>query len=446
MFTIPKGSPLTKEMIKSAIDFNELSREGYDLMERYYLGQHDILERVRSLTLKNNKVVVNHAKYITDINVGYLLGNPIEYQANEQYNIEPILDEYKQQTISDLDHEIAKDVSVFGRQYELVYNVDNMVRSANIDVRNCILVYDDTVQHEKMFGIIYKRGEKKDTFDAITVYDNNFKYDCAVGGKISVGEGEPHAFGKVPIVEYRNNSDLQGDFKQVLPLIDAYNLLQSDRINDKEQLVDAILVLYGFTMSGEQADQLMNERILGNLPLDAKAEYLIKTLNEADTDTLRQVLEQDIHKISMTPNMSDENFVGNSSGVAIRYKLLAFEQSIKNKERYFEKGLMQRFELYNNYLKSINKMQIVPTYEVDAIFKRNLPQNDYETSQMILNLDRIIDRETLIGQLSFIKNAKEVIEANELEEQENLNIGAGEYGTNSPLTNLLKPINENDQG
>ncbi|MBR0457720.1 MAG: hypothetical protein IJJ26_00650, partial [Victivallales bacterium] len=32
--------------------------------------------------------------------------------------------------------------------------------------------------------------------------------------------------------------------------------------------------------------------------------------------------------------------------MAISYKLLAFDQNIKNKERYFERGLMERFRLY----------------------------------------------------------------------------------------------------
>lgn len=427
MFTIPKGSGLTKDLVKEAIEYNEQSRERYNALERYYLGQHDILERVRSLTLKNNKLVINHAKYITDTNTGFLLGNPVEYQAGEGYNIEPILNQYKQQVIADVDHEIAKDVSIFGKQYELVYNLDNEVRSTNIDVRNCIIVYDDTVQHNKLFGIIYKKANLKDTYEDIVIYDTNFEYVGVSGGKIAIGEKKPHTFGAVPIVEYRNNSEMQGDFEQVTTLIDAYNLLQSDRINDKEQLVDAILVLSGFTMTQDIANQLMESRILSNVPLDGKAEYLVKSLNEADTDTLRQVIEADIHKISMTPNMTDENFVGNASGVAIRYKLLAFEQNIANKERYFEKGLMDRFQLYNNYLNSLNKMELVPVYEVDCVFKRNLPQNDMETSQMILNLDRMVDRETLIGQLSFIKNAKETIEANKVEEEENMN--EKQYGT-----------------
>ena len=119
----------------------------------------------------------------------------------------------------------------------------------------------------------------------------------------------------------------------------------------------------------------------------------------------------------MVPNMSDNNFVGNSSGVAIRYKLLAFEQNIKNKERYMEKGLMERFKLYNHFLFTQSKMAEVPVEEVDAIFKRNLPSNDFEISQMINNLADFVDKETLISQLSFIKDASEIVALKEKEDE-----------------------------
>ena len=119
----------------------------------------------------------------------------------------------------------------------------------------------------------------------------------------------------------------------------------------------------------------------------------------------------------MVPNMSDENFANNSSGVAIRYKLLAFEQNIKNKERYMEKGLMERFELYNNFLVKMSKMQEVPIEEVDAVFKRNLPSNDFETSQMINNLADFLPAETLVSQLSFVKDASEEVELKKLEDE-----------------------------
>ena len=177
--------------------------------------------------------------------------------------------------------------------------------------------------------------------------------------------------------------------------------------------------MYGMDFDDEQAEMLRESRMLANIPSDGRVEYLVKTLQEGDVDILRQNIENDIHKISMVPNMSDENFVGNSSGVAIKYKLLAFEQNIKNKERYMEKGLMERFKLYNNFLTTKSMMSEVPIEEVDAVFTRNLPSNDYEISQMINNLADYIDAETLISQLSFVKDAKEIVEAKKKEDEEN---------------------------
>jgi hypothetical protein len=58
-------------------------------------------------------------------------------------------------------------------------------------------------------------------------------------------------------------------------------------------------------------------------------------------------------------------------------------------------------------------MQQIPIYDVDAVFKRNLPTNDLETSNMIRNLQGIIDNEMLISQLSFVKDASDVIQKNE---------------------------------
>lgn len=414
MYTLPKDTVITNQILNDVIDYNERYKERFDKLERYYLGRHGIMDRNKDDRLSNNKVVVNHAKYITDTNVGYLLGNPVDYQVSEGFDIEPVIDAYKKQTINDLDSEIAKDVSIFGLQYEYVYANENAEpKSCETDNRNTIIVYDDTVEHNKLFGLIYRPIKKGDAFKywEIIYVDKRVKrtYKSYSKSLQQVGTDEVHAFGDVPIICYKNNPEFMGDFEPVISLIDAYNLLQSDRVNDKEQLVDAILLFYGMDFDAEQAEMLKESRMLANLPIDGKAEYLTKTLQEGDVDILRQNIEADIHKISMVPNMSDNNFVGNSSGVAIRYKLLAFEQNIKNKERYMEKGLMERFKLYSHFLFTQSKMAEVPIEEVDAVFKRNLPSNDFEISQMINNLADFIDAETLISQLSFIKDASEIV-------------------------------------
>lgn len=423
MYTLNKDTKITNKILNDVIEYNERYKKRFQMLEDYYLGKHDITTRHKDDRLKNNKVMINHAKYITDTNVGYLLGNPVDYQASKSYDIEPILDVYKKQTINDLDSEIAKDVSIFGCQYEYVYaNEDAEPRSCEVDNKNTIIVYDDTVEHNKLFGLNYRAIYEGETFKywEIIYADKNVKrtYKSYSRSLKQVGTDEPHAFGDVPFICYKNNPEILGDYEPVLSLIDAYNLLQSDRVNDKEQLVDAILCMYGMDFDDEQAEQLRDSRMLANLPTDGKVEYLVKTLQESDVDILRQTIESDIHKISMTPNMSDENFVGNSSGVAIKYKLLAFEQNIKNKERYMEKGLMDRFKLYNNFLITKSKMKEVPVEEVDAIFKRNLPSNDLEISQMINNLADFVDQETLITQLSFVKDASDIMEAKKKEDED----------------------------
>lgn len=420
MYTLPKDTKITNSILNDVILYNERYKARFKMLEDYYLGKHKILERTKEDRLKNNKVMVNHAKYITDTNVGYLLGNPVDYQVSEGYDIEAVLDAYKKQTINDLDTEIAKDVSIYGIQREYIYvNENSEPRSCEVDNKNSIIVYDDTVEHNKLFGLIYRPIYKGDSFkywDIIYCDKKEIRnYKSYTKSLNQVGTTQPHKFGDVPIIEYKNNPEILGDYEPVLSLIDAYNLLQSDRVNDKEQLVDAILLFYGMEFDDEDAEMLKTSRMISNIPEEGRVEYLVKTLQEGDVDILRQNIENDIHKISMVPNMSDENFIGNSSGVAIRYKLLAFEQNIKNKERYMEKGLMERFRLYNNYLNAISKMEIVPTEEVDAVFTRNLPSNDYETSQMINNLSDLVDNETLISQLSFVKDASEIVEAKKLE-------------------------------
>ena len=442
MYQVNKDTPLDAELIKKAIDYNEKRRTRFNTLDDYYMGKQAITTREKVETLMNNKLVTNHAKYITDMMVGYLLGNPVDYQVNDGIDIQPVLDAYKRQTIENIDVEIAKECSIFGIKYEYVYaDEEANPCSVTLDVRNTIMIYDDTLVHNELYAInyrpIYKNPEDKepDHYDVIVATDKEIiKYELAGnGGNAKEIDREQHAFGAVPIIEYDNNKEYSGDFESVISLIDAYNLIQSDRVNDREQLVDAILCFYGMKFDADQMADLKEKRALSNIPTDGKVEYLTKAINEGDVDVLRKTIEKDIHKISMVPDMSDEKFAGDSSGVAIRYKLLAFEQAVKNKERFFEKGLMKRFELYSHFLSVKSKMKEISKEDVDAVFKRNLPSNDYETSQMIVNLDGIVDRELLASQLSFVKDASETIEIAEKEDSEAIkddDYNANEFGNN----------------
>jgi SPP1 family phage portal protein len=437
IYILPAGSSPTPEAIKKAIDYNIEWSKRYKKLAKYYACEHPILKRRKDDGLSNHKVVINHAKYIVDMKVGYMLGNAAEYQVAQEkgkvYDIDAILLAMKSQFISLVNHEIAEESGIYGRSYEYIYVAEgtNELRFDPVNPCNCIIAYDDSVEHKKLFAVMYDDCDSKGEYKNVVVVDSEKIKYFKDGKELMLGEEYEHNFEVVPVIEYANNKKRRSDYEDVLTPMDAYNLLQSDRVNDKEQFVEAYLVLKGMTITPDQLDEARATRTLA-IPATATMEYLTKNIDEANVDVLRQVLEQDIHKIAMVPNFTDKEFIGNASGVAIRYKLLAFEQNVSNKEMFMEKGLIERFEIVNTYLTKLKSIEKVPLHLVDVVFKHNLPQNDLETSQIINNLDGIVSRATLMSQLSFVKNAEEEMKAVETENQNAGNIEDPNFGTETP--------------
>lgn len=428
------------QMIRSCIVEHRGDIPRLNKLERYYLGQHPILARKfnSDAGLPNNRIVANHAKYISDIAVGYVFGDPVKYEGE---GIEEIIEVFKQGDIVSHDAEMGKDLSIFGVARELYYMTsdDNPIpKAATIDPREIFLVVDDTVEYKSLFGVHYyeKRDINNDLVGYyVNVYTERYIYRYLVKDLDSVdyellGQ-EEHYFGGVPIVEFWNNEEQQGDFEQQISLIDAYNVLMSDRVNDKEQLVDAILKIKGASLgdneeeAGRTINLLKKYKVL-ELPNEADAEWLVKNLSESDVEVLREAIRDDIHQFSLVPNLTDKNFAGNASGVAIKYKLLGLEQLAAIKERYFKQGLRERLKLFANVLRV--KGRAVDTSDVQITMTRNLPANDLETAQMIATLSGDVSRETLIAQLSFIDDAEKEAKAVEEEKERNAERFSREFG------------------
>lgn len=389
--------------------------ERYKLLYDYYEGKHRILNRNRSYkNAANNRIVMNHAKYIVDMTRGYLVGNPIVYSVDSEFDIEKIKDRYAEQDIASLDSEIVRDMCIYGRAYELVYADENAKPcSVRLAPEKTFVCYSQNAKCEPLFGVYYfKRYDLSGLCigSEVRVYDDSFEYIYTGASDgfsgLHLKDTKTHYFFGVPIIESQNDIEAQGDYEQSISLIDAYNCLLSDRVNDKEQFVNAILFLRNCDIDSRQAKELREQGILLGDD-DSMAEYLSKSLSESDTKVLRDDIKDDIHRLSHVPDLSDESFGNNLSGVAIKYKLLGFEQHIKNKERRLMQSLRERFRLYNNFYAALNAMEEVPTHRVDISFTYNLPANNLEIAQMISYLNENVTNETLIGQLDFIVDPKE---------------------------------------
>lgn len=97
----------------------------------------------------------------------------------------------------------------------------------------------------------------------------------------------------------------------VSSLSEAYSDLLSNRLTDKKKFIDAILALYGFELPENGKGDLLENKIIDGIPVDAKIEYIQKIFDESSVKILGDDIIRDIHKMSFTVDMSDEAFSGN---------------------------------------------------------------------------------------------------------------------------------------
>lgn len=440
---------IKKELVVKLIREHEKQIPRFKKLKKYYLGEHDILSKQRAKNKPNYKPVCNHAKDIADTSTGYFMGNTISYSNSEDTDIDELLIAFDNAEVDESDHDNALDMAIYGVAYEYVYarENENILDIKSLEVENTFIVYDDSIEQQPLFGVYYfKRKENKadtETYQAV-IMTKQFVYSIVLEGKEKGAISEkpiPHNMGDIPIIEYKNNKYSIGDFEQQIGLIDSYNSLTANRINDKEQFIDSILVLYGARLGDDEEESIkamesLAEHKLLELHPEARAEYLSKTLNENEVETLRNAVKQDIYTFSHIPNLTDENFAGNSSGVAMEFKLLGLEMITKIKQRYYVKGLKKRIKLFANYLGltqiAIDANSIIPH------FSRSLPKNLLEISQIVSNLDGKVSQETLLSQIPFVEDPTSEIEKVNEEKQENiaqnqLLLTGGEHIHNTPV-------------
>ena len=240
------------------------------------------------------------------------------------------------------------------------------------------------------------------------------------GHAISFLEEVPHYFADVPVCVYQNNGDNQGDFEGVLTLIDAYNLLESCSMDDFQYFTDAYLALTG--LQGTEAEDIaaMKEQRVILLPDNAKAEWLIKQSNDTAQENMKKRLHTNILLFSKTPDMTDENFSQNASGVSLRYKLLGLENTAGIKERYFKLALQRRFELICNALSIMGKDY--DYMEIGMQFHRSLPENMIEIADFITKVGYLLSEETAINMLHMDIDAQAEIEKRQQEKDASVSL------------------------
>lgn len=410
---LSKETELSPELIKKIIErFRSVETPRLEKLDKYYKTQNEILRRVQTdENLPNNKIAHPYASYITDILTGYFMGEGVSYSSEDPapaQELQMIL-EYNDEKDENL--ELAKDMSIFGSSIELLYlDEEAQIRLKRLDPREVIIVYDDTLNNDILYGIRFYQSEdlltEKKSY-IIEVYTDKevirYTSDELLGSLVEK-DRQVHYFGMCPIVPFLNNEEQIGDFEPVISLIDAYDRMESDSLNDFDYFVDAYLVLSGLQADSEDIATMKKNRVI-LLDQDSNAEWLTKNGNDSSVENVKTRLDKDIHKFAKVPDMSDEAFAGNASGVAIKYKTMPMEDVVAIKERKFKKSLQRRIELIFAMLGV--KSTLYDWRAIDITFKRNLPVNESEIATMVSKLNKIVSKKTLVAQVPFVEDPDE---------------------------------------
>lgn len=395
----------TPELIKKLIEHHEQKNlKRYQMLQNYYEGYNNILLRTKDDKSKpNNRLVSGYPSYIIDLMQGYFIGKPVTYTSSDKDLIAEIQDIFNYNDEQDENSELAKMCGIKGRAYEIIYiDEEARIRFNEIDADNVIMVYDTKINPEPNFAIVINRETNindlsKGSYKA-TVYtrDKIYHYTQGENGLILEHE-EEHYFNEVPVIEFLNNDEGIGDFERVISLIDAYDKANSDTANDFEEFTDAFLYLVGLTgTQKEDIEKLKEDKVL-LLDEKGQAGWLIKDINDTAVENYKKRLNDDIHKFAKIPDITDEKFMGNTSGESMKYKLLALDQVIAAKQRKFKRALQQRLKLICNYLAIKGKKY--DYRDVDINFEINKPVNEKEMVEMAIQMMGITSLSTALSKV-----------------------------------------------
>ena len=417
MYITASDTTITTKNIESWLQNFQTEKVKYDILESYYEGK-DFLNKVETELDKANKRQVNNihsplARMIVNNACGYFMGKPVTYTFEDSSFAKEVNEVLWRNDEQAENQTLAKLQSKFGVAYEIMgINADNKIYIKDLSPLNTFFVVDDTILQNKICAITYWTRQLSNG-NKIT---RGFVYTKEEIIPFS-GQGNAYTFGIVevnpfkpiiPVFEYKNNDEEIGDFEPVTELLSAYSKLLSTNFDDVDSVANSILALINAKINRDEVQELKKSRILELMGENTDIRYLNKSLDKNYVEYLREALRDDIFSITNVPDLTDEKFAGNQSGVALSYKLIGFENLRLVKKNYFEKGLYERLKCLLNYKNLSNTPKEINEGSVTITFQVNLPSNiDKDKQYADLYNAGVLSLETTLELMESVDDAKE---------------------------------------
>ena len=383
-------------VLEDAMKSHELNRSEIHYLWKYFKGDQPILQRQKAVRPEIcNRIVENRANEIVSFKVGYLCGEPIQYvgrncEESVTNNI-GTLNEYMFLVDKPaLDQEVVEWGMICGTAYRMV--LDNSAYDPEsdeapfdmytLDPRDSFVVYSNDVKRKRMLGVKYNTddfGQK--TFSVYT----DVMYFTIKDGKVT--EAEPHALGVVPIIEYPANNARLGAFEIVLPLLDAINNIESNRMDGIEQFVQSFIKFVNCDIDEEKFLALKE---LGGIKIKsvdgqpADVDIVTSELNQGQTQTLKDDAYQAVLTICGMPNRNGGSSTSDTgSAVLLRDGWSLAESRAKDSELMFKRSEKETLKLVLKFINTFAGLDL-KLKDIDMKFTRRNYDNIQSKSQVLV--------------------------------------------------------------
>lgn len=365
---------ITKEnivdVISAADSVHETNASDIDYLYNYYKGRQEILDRVKEVRPEiNNMIVENRAKEIVDFWVGYAFGEPIQYIGRGEASPEDIalLNDYMlSEDKESKDVELATWQMICGTSYRMCLpddgrpdGVENFEEDEpcpfelyTLNPMNTAVVYSSGIGNRKMLGYIKTVNEENET--VYEAYTRDYFYRV-VGD--AVVDAVPHSMGQIPIIEYPANDARLGAFEVVLSLLDAINDLDSNRLDNVEEIVQALIVATNCTFPEGTTPTTLRQQGIVTLTsadgMEQKLQLLTEKIDQSQTQELKNDLYDSVLTICAMPNRNGGGST-RDTGIAVIYRdgWSAAETRAKNIEMIFKKSEKEFLKLALSFLRT----------------------------------------------------------------------------------------------
>ena len=377
------------EVLNKVLPIHEENRAEIQYLWDYYCGKTPILNKTKEIRESiNHKICVNRANEIVSFKLGYGFGEPIQYirrGLNEGLTDDiNRLNEYMfQENKQAEDSSLAEWLYVSGVGLRMVMpgpDADEPFKIYTLDPRYSFVVRHNGLGEPVVMGVKYIQKENKDI--VYSVYTPHRYFEII---ESTIVKNEPHVLESVPIFEYPANAARLGAFEIVLPLLDAINELESNRMDDVVQFVNSFLALLGGTIDEETAKKLDEYKMLC-LPEGVDAKYLSAALQQSDIQVQADNLYEYVLTICGIPNRNGGSSTSDTgSAVIMRDGWESAEAQMKSVENEWKRSEKLFLKLALRILKDMVDTDL-SIRDVEIKFSRRNYDNLQTKSQVLTTL------------------------------------------------------------